>query len=221
MSTSINSFKLFTEYVANKIQQGNSLTIPQFNELANRAQFVVYEKDRQIFLDTQEVSDYLGLFFKNKTTSIGLDGTVPYPDDFQHTASIRAYYVRPDLKSSEITVEPVKNYDWGDISSSQLQAPTKRFPKYSEFRDEFRFLPKDLGTVMIDYFATPVVPVWGYTIVSGRPVYDSTSSTDFSWDEFALNNVASVFLQMVGCNLKDGDLAGFSQMFKQETNSTL
>lgn len=221
MSVNINQFKLFTEYCANKVQIGGTLSPSQFNELANRAQMVVFEKDRAIFIETQNISDYLGLFLKEKITTVPLTGTVVYPDDFEHTASIRSYYVRPEGASTEISVQPVKNYDWGDISSSQVQAPTKRFPKYTEFASEYRFLPFDIGTVMIDYFKTPTPPVWGYVSTSGRPVYDPATSTDFEWDSFAFNNVAAVFLQMIGVNLKDGDIASFAQMFTMETNSKL
>lgn len=221
MSVNINEFKEFCSFVANKTQIGGTLSPSQFNEIANRAQMVVFEKDRAIFIETQNISDYLSLFLKETITSVPPTGMVSYPSDFEHTASIRSYYVRAAGGSTEIAVQPVKNYDWGDISSSQVQTPTKRFPKYTEFASEYRFLPFDIGTVMIDYFKTPIPPVWGYTVPSGRPVYDPATSTDFEWDSFAFNNVAAVFLQMIGVNLKDGDIASFAQMFTQETNSKL
>lgn len=221
MSVNINEFKLFTEYCANKVQIGGTLSPSQFNELSNRAQMVVFEKDRAIFLATQEISDFLSLFLKENITSVPLTGMVSYPSDLEHTASIRSYYVRPDGASTEVAVQPVKNYDWGEIASSQVQTPTKRFPKYTEFAQQYRFLPFDIGTVMINYFKTPVAPVWGYTTPSGRPVYDPATSTDFEFDSFAFNNVSAVFLQLIGVNLKDGDIASFAQMFTMETNSKL
>ncbi len=217
----INNFREFVFYVMNKNQVGNSLTIPEFNSICNRSQMQVFEKDRAIFVTKQEVSDFLGLFLKNKTTSVPASGVFPYPSDLEHIASIRSYYVRPEGKSVEILVQPVKNRDWGEVSSSQLQTPTKRFPKYTEFGEEFRFLPMNIGIVMIDYFKTPVAPVWGYTIVNGRPVYDSASSVDFEWSDFAFNNVAANFLSLVGCNLKDTMLEQFAEQYKSETNSVL
>ena len=50
MSVNIDSFKRYTEYLANKKQSGNSLTPKQFNEAANRAQMQVFEKDRAVFI---------------------------------------------------------------------------------------------------------------------------------------------------------------------------
>lgn len=221
MAVSIDKFKQFVEFVSNKVQVGNSVTITQFNELANRAQMQLFEKDRQIFLTNQETSDYLELFLKSIVVSVPPSGNVPYPADFQHTASMRAYYYRPDGKSVEVPVDPVKNRDWGQIYASQLNPGTKRFPKYTEFRKEYRVLPKDIGIIMIDYFKTPIPPVWNYTVASGRPVYDPTGSVDFEWDEFAFNNVAAMYLSLIGINLKDGDLLSFSEMYKKETSSPL
>lgn len=221
MSTSINEFKIISETLANKAQIGGSLSIPEFNEFAQRAQMIPFEKDRAIFLATQNTSDFLASFLKNEIVVVPSSGILAYPSDFEHTSSVRSYYVRPNGLSSEISVDPVKNRDWGDINGSQLQNGTKRFPKYSEFKDAYRFLPRNIGTVMIDYFSTPIKPVWAYTIVSGREVYDPILSVDFQWDEFAMNNVLAIFLQMRGMNLREGDLAQWATQFKQESESAL
>ena len=73
--------------------------------------------------------------------------------------------------------------------------------------------------IELDYFKTPPAPVWGYTTVNNRPVYDPATSTNFIWDSFALNEVAAAYLALIGVNLKDNELAAFAQMYKQETNS--
>lgn len=222
MPTSIETFRLFTEYVSNKSQSGNTVPVSKLNMLAHRAQMHVFEKDFQTFLQTGIVSEYLSFFLKNQTVTVPpTTGYLTYPSDFEHIASLRAYYVRPDGESTEIPVEEVKNESWGAISTSQLQKPTKRFPKFSEFSDGIRFLPRDIGSVMMDYFKTPREPVWGFTVASGRYVYDPTTSVNFEWDEFSLNNVASVYLSYNGVNLKDGQLIEFAEMYKQQTNSVL
>jgi hypothetical protein len=120
----------------------------------------------------------------------------------------------------EIPVEEVRNESWGDIQISALYEPTLRFPKYSEFSDNIRILPKNVGIVMMDYFKLPTAPVWGYTITNSRPVYNSSTSTNFDWDEFSFNNIAAIYLSLIGVNLKDGELAQFSELYKQQTNST-
>ncbi|MES3018137.1 MAG: hypothetical protein V4721_10170 [Bacteroidota bacterium] len=217
----VNEFRLFTQFVSNKAQSGNTIRTTDFNRIANQAQMQVFEKDFQTYLQTDMVTEFLGYFLKNQTTSVPVTGTLPYPSDFQHVSSIRSYYVRPGGASTEIPVIEVKNASWGDISTSQLLEPSKRFPKFSEFGNGIRFLPKNIGSVMLDYFKTPVAPVWGFTVASGREVYSAAASTDFEWDIFSMNNVASVYLQLIGCNLKDGELLQFSNQFQQETNSVL
>lgn len=219
MSVNVNTFKLFVEFVSNKVQSGNAVSPSQFNEVANRAQMQLFEKDFQTFIATKQVSEYLKTFFKNKVYSVPVTGIISYPSDFQHLASLRKYYISAS-GGKEIPVEEVKNESWGDIQISALYQPTLRFPKYSEFSDSIRLLPKTIGIVMMDYFKTPVAPVWGYTIANNRPVYDSATSTNFEWDEFSVNNIAAIYLSLIGVNLKDNELAQFSELYKQQTNST-
>lgn len=221
MSVSIDYFKTASETMCNKAQIGGTLSPIQFNQYADLSQLIPFEKDRQIFIATQNISDYLSTFLKPIVTSVPGNGILPFPSDYEHTASVRSYYVRPNLESGEIAVDPVKNRDWGDISSSQLQTGTKRFPKYSEFSGEYRFLPRDIGIVMIDYFKTPTKPVWGYTIVSGRDVYDPTISTDFEWDSFMLNNILANFVQLRAMNLREQDLLNYANIIKEESKSPL
>lgn len=221
MATNINTFKLFVEFVSNKVQIGNTVSPSQFNLLCDRAQMQVFERDYETFLATEEASNFLSFFLTNLTTSVPSTGYLFYPSDFQHLASVRAYFARPGGESTEIPTKEVKIANWGEISTSQLQEPTPRFPKYCEFSDGIRFLPKLIGTVMIDYYRTPVIPIWGYTVMSSRPVYDPATSTNFEWDSFALNEVAAAYLALIGVNLKDGELMQFAQMYKQETESKL
>ncbi len=221
MSVNINSFRLFVEFVSGKIQSGNSVTPPQFNETCQRAQMQLFERDYQTFLQTEDISEFLAFFLKNTPSSVPGTGLLPYPSDFEHTASIRKYYVPASGPGKMINVDEVKNVEWGNIQISALQEPTLRFPKFSHFSDSIRFLPRTIGLVEMDYFRTPVAPVWGFTVVNGRPVYSSAASTDFEWSQFAENSVASLYLSLIGINLREDQLLMFSQMYKNETNSKL
>jgi len=215
----VNTFKLFVEFVSNKVQSGNAVSPSQFNEVANRAQMQLFERDFQTFLATKQISEYLKTFLKNKVYSVTSTGLISYPSDFQHLSSLRRYYVSAS-GGKEIPIEEVRNESWGDIQISALYEPTLRFPKFSEFSDNIRILPKNVGIVMMDYFKTPTAPVWGYVTTNNRPVYNAATSTNFEWDEFSVNNVAAIYLSLIGVNLKDGELAQFSELYKQQTNST-
>jgi len=220
MATSIDTFKRNYEYIAKKSQIGNTLTIPQFNEMAHRAQMFVYEKDRAVYISQGEASDYLKSFLKTKTySSTSIFGEITMPNDLEHVVGMRSYYVKADGDGIEVPMVEIKSSDWGSVTSSSLFAATKRFPKYAEFGDVIKFIPRTLTNITVDYFKTPLHPEWAYTTVNSRPVYDVANSIDFEWDEFAMNQVMGAFLSFVGVNLKDVELSNFAQMFKQEANS--
>lgn len=217
----INDFKLYTEYLSNKVQVGNTLTIPQFNQLCFQSVMQVFEKDYQTFLMTEELSEFLRIYLNNQVSSVPATGILPYPADYQHIISIRKYYVNAKGVGKMLQVEEIKNVEWGFIQMSSLREPTLRFPKYNEFDGVIRFLPMNLGIIEIDYIKTPDQPVWGYTMVSGRPVYDPLTSTNFEFQAYSTNIVAGVFLSLIGVNLKDSELERFAQQYKEETNSAL
>lgn len=217
----INDFKLYTEYLSNKVQVGNTLTIPQFNQLCFQSVMQVFEKDYQTFLMTEELSEFLRIYLNNQVSSVPPTGILPYPADYQHIISIRKYYVNAKGVGKMLQVEEIKNVEWGFIQMSSLREPTLRFPKYNEFDGVIRFLPMNLGIIEIDYIKTPDQPVWGYTTVSGRPVYDPLTSTNFEFQAYSTNIVAAVFLSLIGVNLKDSELERFAQQYKKETNSAL
>ncbi len=215
--TNVNSFKSIAEFISNKTQSGNTVTVSQFESAAHSAQMQVFEKDRLTFLKTGDSSDFLDWFLKSITINPNqLTGYAPYPADFQHTAGVRAYY-----NGKERPVALVENKAWGDIQVSVLQQASRIFPKYTEFAGEYRFLPKNIGIVMLDYWKEPVKPVWGFTIVNNRQVYNPLTSVDFEWPAFSLNAVLGNYLSLIGCNLQSNDLEKFSQEFKQENNNIL
>lgn len=217
MSVNINSFKVFVQAVQNKIQSGNSVTVAQFNAFAHQAQMLLFEKDRQIFLKTGDMSDFLSWFLVNVVINPSpLTGYASYPLGYQHTAGVRSYY-----NTKERPVELVENKAWGEVIASELMAPTKIFPKYTEFANEYRFLPRDIGIVMLDYWREPVKPIWNYTIVNNKEVYASSGSVDFEFGAFALNAVAANYLKLIGCNIQSDVLSKFASEFGAESNSIL
>ncbi len=116
-------------------------------------------------------------------------------------------------------MQSVRNSDWGKIAASQLQVPTKEFPKYSWFDTTIRFLPRNIGIVMLDYFATPTKAVWGFTTVNGRPVYNPTTSVDLPIDDFATNAIAAIFLKLFATAIKDPELTAFANQLEQQSNT--
>ncbi len=212
----IDYFKKYTEDIlANKNQSGNSITPSQFNIAANQAQMIIFERDRLTFLKTGESSDFLDWFLVNKIINPNiLTGFAPYPADYQHTAGVRSYY-----NGKEQKVDLVTNNAWGEVQQSQLIPPTLDFPKYTEFAGEYRFLPRNIGTVMLDYWKEPIKPVWGYTTVNNVAVYNPLTSVDFEWASFSTEQVADAYISIVAQNLKDTQLAQYAELKSQQNKS--
>ena len=66
------------------------------------------------------------------------------------------------------------------------------------------------------YIKKPATPVYAYTTVSGRPVYDSGGSTQHEFQNMAEIDFMQDIIRFVAPHLKDADLLQFSSVVKQE-----
>ena len=215
----VNTFKLYYEFLALKNDKGNTMTPSQFNINCFQAMMIPYSKDYETFVQTKVVSNYLQNFLKtNYVQQVNpINPIVPYPSDFQFLSSAGTYY-----EQTQIDATLVDNVDWREmLRPNSLNYPTLRFPKYQQIGAGIIFAPNNVGTSYLDYFATPIQPVWAFTTVNNRKVYDAANSVNLDIDAFATNMVMGYFLQMVGINLGDDQLSGFAQMFTKETNLAL
>lgn len=219
MSTNVNTFFQFTNYISNKSQSGNTITPADFDIIANNAQMYQFTQDYETYNNTGVCSNYLKTFLKiggvyqvPPTTHV-----VPYPSDFEYVSSMRHYYNQTQYK-----VEYVDNIEVGEILvPNSLEYPTKRFAKYQYVDDGLNIMPNDVGIIYLDYFRTPVAPHWGYTIANDEPVYDPANSTNFEWGTYFFNRIASIYLQFIGINLQDGQIEKFANEFTAETKVLL
>lgn len=218
---SVNTFKLFSEYCANKSQNGGTLSVTQFNELCYRSVMQLFERDYQTFLKTEEISEFLKVYLKNAVFSVPLTGEYPYPSDYQHLASLRKYYVHPKKGGMMIHIKEIKNIAWGLAQISSLEPPLLRFAKYNEFSNVIRFLPKNIGIVESDYFKTPTPSVWAYSVVNSRPVYDAANSVNFEFFQYSVNEICGIFLSLIGINLREDQLQSFAKMYAEQNKSDL
>jgi hypothetical protein len=215
MGVSINLFKNYYEYLANKANVGLTLSNEQLSIVANAAQMLPFTADYETYMQTGVVSNYLKTFLKiGSTFQVNPNNPiVPYPADLQYLSSVRCLY-----NGTQYKVEWIDNIDVADVlRPNSLLAPVGEFPKYQYVDDGVQFFPNNIGIVYLDYFATPTQPFWNYTVVNNRQVYNPVGSIDFDWDIYFLNKIMAIFLQMVGINLSSTELAQFSQMFTAET----
>lgn len=214
----INVFREWSNYVCAKTNSGNTETLDQFNDNCFRSIMMPYEKDHQTFIDTKKVSDFLRSYLvTDYIRQINPNSPIiSYPTDLQHISSVGAY-----TNGKQVKVEKMENSEWREMLSSGLYPATKRFPKYQQIQNGIEVAPKDIGTVYLDYFRTPLKPLWNYTVVDGDPVYNPATSVGLEISEFAFNNVSAYYFGFRGINLTDANITAFATAFKAESNMKL
>jgi hypothetical protein len=213
---SIDEAKRFLELLSQKTQSGG-FTPTQFNLAVQRAQMQLYERDYKVWQQTEEVTEAMSYFItSNAPFVVPTTGKLSYPAGYLHTVDVRRYYVPSSGNGVQIQCKEVKAADVGEIQISRLTPATLRFPKFVEYDLFWQFYPKNVGNVIIDYFRQPTNPVWGFTIVNGRDVYNPATSTQFEFPDFSHNEIMGVACGYLGINIRDAELLQFAQMFKQE-----
>ncbi len=215
---SIQDFRLYYQFLAFKNGSGTTITTPQFNSVCNQAQLLLLTKDYETFAQTGIVSNYLQVFLKiDNVFQVPLaTGKIPFPSDYQFMSSVGHYY-----NGKQYDCELVDNVSFRLFETSSLSPSVLRFVKYEQTGAGLKFTPKNVGAVYLDYFKTPVAPIWAYTTVNNQQVYDAANSVNFEWDEAFTNEVMAIFLGLIGISIKDTELAQFSTMFKAETKLTI
>jgi len=218
MATNVNTFYQFAKYLTLKANAGNTLTSAEFTNAANQAQFAIFATDYAEFATTGVVTNFLQTYLKAGNDALvrqvnPINPIVPWDDNLQYVCSVGHRY-----NGKQYDCELVDNVNWREMNApGSLNQPTLRFVKYQQISSGLMFAPANVGTVYIDYFATLTAPVWNYSVVNGAQVYNPIGSVDFEWDGFNTNRIMSVFLSMVGINLKDVDILNWSNEFKKET----
>jgi len=140
--------------------------------------------------------------------------------EYLHLSSVRYNFVYNN-KAGEITsrnpeVTEMRDSEVGAILGSDLVYPTKENPKLTKYKNYIQVYPRDLRRVDMTYLRMPVTPVWGYTLVNNRPVYDASTSVDFEISEDNLNELVLNSLSYFGMNMREQQIFQESELFKQQ-----
>jgi hypothetical protein len=140
--------------------------------------------------------------------------------EYLHLSSLKYNFVYNNkagkITSRNIEVIQMRNSEVGKILGSDLTYPVKENPKAEVFSDHIQFYPKDLSRVTVTYLRMPVTPVWGYTTVNKRPVYDASTSVDFEISEDNLNELVFNSLSYFGINMREQQISQEAEIFKQQ-----
>jgi hypothetical protein len=216
----VNDMYRIAQFAVNKAQNGY-LTPSEFNLTINQAQvsyqdyllgeFQQYQYGRPQarinYSQNENIRERLSPLITEATLTINATtGEAPYPADYvqadavRTTAFERVRYVEQDALYS--------------YYNSQID-PIATNPIYLLEPTGLQFYPITLGSAILTYVKDAPTIVWAYTTVSGRPVYDSATSTQPVWDNVDLLEIIARALKLIGLNLQDGQVQQYANQVTQ------
>jgi len=118
----------------------------------------------------------------------------------------------------EADIDIIKETELGLRFNSQINPISKRFPVLLLRSGGFQVYPTDLESLVLTYIKEPNDPVWAYTTVNGRPVYDSANSTDFELPSDLAPDIIYRVCQILGIRIRRQDLVQYGIVKEQETS---
>lgn len=216
----INEGYRFVQFLANQTQSGGIKPI-DFNLASERAQIQLFYTERQKWQDTQIITDALSPFLIEVPLNVPTNGRVVYPSDYAGTSSVRhTYFLKSSTASNPkaiyVDVDEMNDNAIGDVLSSQIVMPTKRYPRIAYYSGYMQIYPKDLGSITFTYLREPAKPVWGFTTINNNPVYNSSTSTDWEFLDQYHNAIVMIICEYLGINIREADLVSAAEQFKAE-----
>jgi len=201
----------FVQFVANKESRG-WISPEEFLIAAEVAQLSLYSELEALYAQTKTVHASLRPFVAFTSTLTEAAGTLPVGFRIPIVASIVSGggVVGSEVREIEIAELP-------NIIISSIVAPSVSYPIYyiNGEAGVVHILP-DTVTMKINYLKAPIPPVWAYTIVSGRPVYDSVNSTNFGFDPSLFTEISMRILANIGINIGKEEITQYAIGIKQK-----
>jgi hypothetical protein len=167
---------------------------------------------------TQKLTDDMRVF-KKDASLVPSSGSVTLPTDYVHVSKIG--YQPADATKEEVGFELVDDAQWHSRINRKTAAPSADYPVCNIKATTIEIRPKTLSNVKLTYLKLPTTAVWGYTLVSGRPVYADTGglngdSVDLDWPPDTHNDIITRACSILGLHILDGDLIRASEIKKEK-----
>lgn len=104
----------------------------------------------------------------------------------------------------------VPNNKFEPYQKSTIDVPTVDYPIYTDLNTQIKVSPSSMTPVLFSYYKTPANIVWNYTLVSGRPVFNPTGSTNFEWISTEKNQLIMRILGYIGITIRESELVQYS-----------
>lgn len=236
----------FVLFIAKKSQSGANPSPSEFNLALDRAytEWVMdkYGNDSQIIPQTstniiawqknQKISDDLTYLLENRQFDVNSQGRFNKPDgstvedtegqtapDYMHFSSMRHPYVLNcdgEYIEREVDVKIMRDDEIGAVFNSRIVPPKMDFPIAAIYDNYIQVYPKEVRRVKLSYLRTPTKPVWAYTEVNGRPVYDQTTSVQLESPDDTHNDIAMRVLRYLGVSIREPQLFQYANAMEKE-----
>lgn len=207
--------------LVNKDQVGGFLAPSTFNEYAELAQYdYVSERfnpqTKRGFESTNKLSEEFSELKRSATLTIS-SGKAQKPADFLFLTSSWGYGIFNNAGSIRV-MDIVRDDEWPQRLSSQIEPPSKMFPVMRNIDGYFEVRPDTLPQVQIEYIKIPAQPWWNYTQGADFiPVFAETSgittdpvggnnSIDFELPDSALPYLVYKIAAYFGISIREADV---------------
>lgn len=205
------------QFIVNKEQRGN-FTPSQFNVLARSIQ-LQYISDR---VGNIKIMTPAGVpaFGYESTWRIHEDlrpliyGPVTIPINSQGLFNYPYGYIWPDAvhKTDYRPITRITADQYPYRKHSSIVPPTEKYP-IMIMRGQYGFIdPYSIGSFMMSYLKLPADPIWAYTNVNDKPVFNPSASVDFETTHLSVNSLAMMILSHVGINLGADQIAQYATL---------
>ena len=209
----IDSVRNTVLFILNKDNRG-FVTPSEFDYFAKQAQLEIFEEmfddySRAIAAQNtrkrslgygdsvSKISNDIDVFFKNASLSYS-GGEFSLPDDVYRLLNL-TYAYKP------IQEVPAIKYDM--LVNSNYTKPTVTHPIYTRQGSKVIVNPTTIADAVIcNYVRPPVDPHWGYVTISGDPVYNADSSTDFELPKSYETELVVKICKYAGISIREADV---------------
>lgn len=148
------------KYKATKAGFNGTFSPVDFNLLFPRAEIKLFNRLYSDYYKTQLISDSLAPFFSDATAIVvGGTGQYTYPTDLFHIDSLTH-----TISGIQYAVMRVEKDRLANHLSSAIEAPSLKFPIYTQYSTVLQFYPTTLATATLVYLKKPRTSVYGYTL---------------------------------------------------------
>lgn len=138
---------------------------------------------------------------KDMTLLSDVEGEIYKPAEIDADDLYRLSFIIVDGNKAEKVPKSIAD----DLVRENYASPTKDFPVFTKFMDEYRIYPKDITKAKAVYIRKPKQPKWTYNTINGDPIFNPDAS-DFQDLEIHPSDETKLIvkvLEYMGISIRD------------------